>query len=146
MDRITINTGLPGFVMLERILERDAESIALSRHFSDAPLFTGVETLAQSGCIHVRYLEEFKKHAFLLKIDELNHDGVGELSGEYIIRGRMTGRSSNAYSYAMTLSLAGEEVMDGVFLFGTKEYDAAFRQDKISEHYRKVFSCLTRDL
>ena len=68
MTRTSINTGLNGFILVDRSIQAGKQDISGLKTFANAPAYLGLESLAQLGAFHVRYITEFKRHAFLLKI------------------------------------------------------------------------------
>jgi len=144
---ININTGLSGFVLLDRIEETAAGNIAGSRHFVSPPsLALAIESLAQLGAYHVRYLTNFEKHAFLLKIKSCRLPASTIPAGFYTLSGELRGRSASAFTHLLRVKLAGETIMEGVFLFAVVDYDSTFRKEILERHYRRVFSCLQKDI
>jgi len=146
---ININTGLSGFVLLDRLggLGEAAGNITGSRHFTAPPsLALAIESLAQLGAYHVRYLTNFEKHAFLLKIKSCSLPAKAMEAGTYFLSGALEGRSAAAFSYRLQAKLAAETVLEGVFLFAVVDYDSAFRKEILPKHYKRVFSCLQKDI
>lgn len=144
---ININTGLPGFVLLDRLVEAEGGAVAGRRHFAEPPSPSlAMESMAQLGAYHVRYLTNFEKHAFLLKIKSCSLPAKAMEGGTYIISGELQGRSAVAFSYRLQAKLAAETVLEGVFLFAVVDYDDAFRKEILQKHYERVFSCLQNDI
>ena len=144
---VSINTGLSGFVLLDRIGETAAGSIAGSKHFvSPASLALAIESLAQLGAYHVRYLTNFEKHAFPLKIKSCRLPASPIPAGFYSLSGELQGRSASAFTHILRAKLADETIMEGVFLFAVVDYDSTFRKEILERHYRRVFSCLQKDI
>ncbi len=143
MDPIVIRSNLSGFVMLDEIVDAGPDSIEGFKQLDRAPVYLGVETLAQLGAFHVRYLIDFQKHAFLLGIKSCLLPQKGELSGNCRLVGRLESRSSSAFSYRLTATVEDEAAIDGEFMFALAEYgESGFNRDILQSHYRKVFSCL----
>jgi hypothetical protein len=144
---ININTGLPGFVLLDRLGEAAAGNIAGSRHFAAPPsLALAIESLAQLGAYHVRYLTNFEKHAFLLKIKSCPLPVSPMPAGIYTLSGELLGRSASAFTHLLRAKAADETIMEGVFLFAVVDYDSTFRKEILQKHYERVFSCLQKDI
>jgi hypothetical protein len=143
MARIAVRCGLESFVLVDGITEIDPATIKGHKHFDGAPIFLGIESLAQLGALHVRFTTTFARHAFLLGIKRCTVRSGEPLSGCYTLLGTLTGSSASAFSYLLQASNEGRVEIDGEFLFATVEYDGVFRKDIMESHYRKVFSCLT---
>ncbi len=109
---------------------------------ANATLFAGIESLAQAGALHTRYINDFSRHAFLLKIQRCTLPPGPVLDGEFLIRGVLTGQSAASCSYSLAMEKDGLTVMEGSFLIATVEYDSRFRMDILENRYREVFSCL----
>ncbi len=156
MESILINTGLEKFSLIETITRVEPECIEGGICFSNAPVFLSMESLAQLGALHVRYLIGFKKHAFLLKIKRFSPEtcsleaGALEdrqvLNGRYRILGQLTGQSSQAFSYKLLLKKEERLFFTGEFLFGTVEYGDKFKRTSLENHYKRIFACLQNGL
>ena len=137
------------FILLDEIILLTHENITGKVTFNDtipfAP-FIMIETLAQLGAIHIRYLTSFEKHAFLLKIKKSSKLPKSFLKGTFIIKGRLTGQSKKAFSYGMQVEKNDLSYFTGNYLFALIEYDTNFKRSNLKKHYQKVFSCLTKNL
>jgi hypothetical protein len=146
MKNISVNTGLNAFMLIDRIIQVGEQGISGIKTFSNAPAYLGLESLAQLGAFHVRYVTEFQRHAFLLKIERCAvHEQVG-LDGTYKLSGNLLSRSASAFSYILQAEEGGGVRIEGRFLFATVAYDQTFKKKTLQEHYQKVFSCLQSDL
>ena len=142
MKEIAISSGMNSFVLVDSIREAGPEGITAVKALQGAPAFAGIESLAQAAALHVRYLNDFSRHAFLLKIQGCSLPASGVLDGEFLVRGELKARSASTFSYGMSLEKNGHKIMEGDFLIGTVEYDDRFRKDVLEQRYREVFSCL----
>ena len=98
---IRINTGLKDFVLIDSINEVDKDKIIGAREFFNAPIFLGIESIAQLGAYHVRFLTSFDRHAFLLKINSFFIPENEALDGNYILYGYLIKRSLTAFLYKL---------------------------------------------
>ena len=146
MTKTSINTGLNGFILVDSIIQAEEQDISWLKTFSTAPAYLGLESLAQLGAFHVRYIMEFKRHAFLLKIGRCLMPAQAELDGTYKLSGTLVNRSSSAFSYTLQAKRGGSVRIEGEFLFATVDYDKMFKKEILQEHYRNIFSCLRNDL
>ena len=137
-----INTRLPGFVLLDEITQAEEKVITGARRFSDAAPCLGMESLAQLGAFHVRFLTGFRKHAFLVKINRCFISRPGALKGKYLLQGVLVSRSSAAFSYELQARKGKNLAIEGNFLYAAVDYDDVFRKEKLQEHYQRLFSCL----
>jgi hypothetical protein len=142
LERIVLNSGLEGFVLVDAITAVDPEGIAGTKRFVEAPSFLAIESLAQLGALHVRFISGFDRHAFLLNIKHCSPISRQALSGCYRLCGALTSRGSSATCYRLEAVTDDETAIAGEFLFATVAYDASFKKDILQKHYRKVFSCL----
>lgn len=143
---IEINTGLNGFIMIDRIAAVTSSHITGRKSFSDAPAYLGLESLAQLGAFHLRWLIDFSRHVFLLKIVSCSLPVSLILNGDYTISGRIISRSETAFSCKLTTEVDGKEAIAGDFLYASVDYDTNFKKETLHHHYRKLFSCLQNDL
>lgn len=141
---INVNTGLKGFVFPDTILEIDKSRVRASIVFKcqDAPVpwFLGIEALAQTAAMHVRYLCGFKRHAFLLKIGEF-HEAEQPVSGvEYEIQGVLGAGTDSAFSHGLTMGTkTGRSIITATLVIAVKPYDDLFRRTSLEAHYRARF-------
>ena len=142
MNKITINTGLDSFVLLDRITDIGSLRIEGTKHFSHDPIFLGIESLAQLGAFHVRYITGLEKHAFLLKITRLSELPRQVLNGRYMLNGSLFNHSGMAFSYLLEAKKENKALIKGEFLFATVDYGHSFKKEILQNHYQKVFSCL----
>jgi hypothetical protein len=142
MATIAVRSGLENFLLVDGIAEVDPGTIRGYKHFDRAPIFFGIESLAQLGALHVRFTIAFARHAFLLGIKRCTVGSDQSLSGCYTLLGTLTGSSTSAFSYLLEASNEAGGQIEGEFLFATMEYDPVFRKDILESYYRKVFSCL----
>lgn len=142
MEKITINTGRSDFLLIDRILHSDHQSIIGVKTFSNDPDYLGIESLAQLCAMHVRHRVDFRKHAFLLKINHYENKPKRLLNGKYDLRATRIAGSEHAYSYRSEIVRNKVTECEGEFLIATKAYDETFKEETLMSHYKKVFSCL----
>ena len=143
---IVINTGLRSFVMLDRVLEVSTFHIVGARTFSDDPVFLGLESLAQLGAYHIRYLTGFSRHVFLIKIDHMILPLGNVMVGEHLLRGNLLYQSDSSFLCRLKAERGNKIVMEGELLFAAIDYDHNFQSDNLRHYYKKVFSCLQKDI
>jgi len=144
--KIIINTGLDDFVLIDDISDIGVKHISGSKHFVCAPSYLGIESLAQLGAYHVRFLTSFERHAFLLKINRCEVSVQDLLGGMCFLYGTLTKKSDAAFAYDLLVETEHTILIEGEFLFGTIEYNATLKKKVLQNHYRKVFSCLWNDI
>jgi len=143
MEKLTINTGLDRFLLLDRITdvtERTIQGIALLSE--EMPVYLLVEAMAQLGAMHVRFVTDFGCHAFLLGISNLCMADTHWHPEGFAMTGSLENRSTAGFSYTVTTEIRGGHPIAGAFLYATIPYDEMFRRDRLKHHYEKVFSCL----
>ncbi len=142
MDRIDINTSLDGFTLLDSISAITGSSIAGRKNFSDSPLYLGIESLAQLGALHLRYITELKKHAFLLKINHCRTSNGQILTGDFQLDGNLVSQSKLAYSYSLKAFKDEQPVITGEFIFALTNYDDNFQKEILQTRYKELFATL----
>jgi len=143
---IEIHTGRDNFLMLDAITSINAARISGMRFFSDDSLYEGLESLAQLGAFHVRYITAFDRHVFLLKIKHCRFFAGELLKGEFKLSGELINRSDSACSYILKAEKSGQPLLEGTFLFAAVDYDQTFKRESLQSHYEKRFSCLLNDI
>jgi hypothetical protein len=146
ISKITVNTGLSGFVLIDKITETEERHIIGAKNFVAAPVYLGVESLAQLGAYHVRFLTRFERHAFLLKITCCKISAEESIDGQYLLYGTLANRSDAAFAYKVEAKKGDETHIEGDFLYGTVDYSTFFKKEILQNHYREVFSCLKNDI
>jgi len=142
---IEINTGLDGFVLLDRISEAKDEKITGEKRYYNDPVYLGIESLAQLGASHVRLITGLQSHVFLLKINQCTIPARHNLYGVYLLNGLLVSHSKSAYSYILKAVKDNNIWIEGEFLYATVEYGIKFNKKLLQEHYYKVLSCLQRE-
>ena len=142
MKKITVNTELDGFILLDGIIQAETQGIQGIKTFKNDPAYLGIESLAQLGAFHVRYITDFQRHAFLLKINQCLMPSQTGLFGIHYLSGDLVSRSDSAFSYELQAEKQGRIQIQGSFLFAAVDYDSHFRQEILQQHYQDVFSCL----
>jgi hypothetical protein len=143
-NKIKINTGLSGFVMIDAIISVGDEGIKVVRSFDRTPVYEVIEALAQTGALYIRRLTGFNKHIFLLKI-EVCDIPAGPLQGKFVISAELAGRSESAFRCSLRGEGSNGTVIEGSFLYASSEYGEKFDGKILRDHYEKVFSCLLKD-
>lgn len=143
---IVINTGLKGFIMLDGVIEVSTAHIVGTRSFCDAPVYTGLEALAQLGAYHVRHLTGFSKHIFLIKIAHCSLPTGKFMDGEHFLSGNIIAQSEASFHCLLKAEKENKSVMEGEFLFAAVPYNHNFKSGRLRHHYAKVFSCLLKDI
>ena len=144
MREIEINTGLDGFILLDAITSVDPTEIRAIRTFENAHAYLGIETLAQAGAFHLRWLTGFERHIFLLKVGACNIPS-DPLNGEMRIAGKLLSRSDSAFRCMLRGECGDAAVIQGDFFFGAADYDTRFNKELIRSHYEKTMACLLKD-
>ncbi len=143
---IVINTGLSGFIMLDRVLEVSAAGIIGTRSFTGVPAFLPLESLAQLGALHIRYVTGFSRHVFLIKIVSCSIPLRTAMEGEYVLSGNLLSRTDSSFRSFVKAERDKEAAAEAELLYAAVDYDHNFKKGILQDHYIKVFSCLQRDL
>jgi hypothetical protein len=142
MEELIINTGLLHFFLVDGISRVDEKHIHGFSSPSGRQVFLRIESMAQLGALHVRYITDFNCHAFLLGISNLQLTEAFQGDERTNMTGTLNSRSTDSFSYRLTAEIAGSQSISGTFLFATIPYDDTFRKDCLQQHYKKMFSCL----
>jgi hypothetical protein len=141
-----IQTNLQDFRMVDQISFLDPTRIEGLTSLDGLPVAMAIESLAQLGALHARFLTEFEKHCFLLVIEQL-YVGETNLPRESIaLKGLLVGQSKRAFSYDVEATYQGTVFLGGRLIFGSIDYDHRFRRENLKPHYESIFACLTKDL
>ncbi|MDX9746444.1 MAG: hypothetical protein WCX84_06315 [Syntrophales bacterium] len=144
MSRITeVNSGLRSILLLSRISRVYTDKICGTATFDGRGAFTLIEASAQLGAFHVRWRDEFRRQAFLIKVGECIFWDPLPAAGSFDLAGDLTGESDRSFVYRLCARKGGRMVMDGEFWFSTVEYDEKFDGARLRTHYKGLFSCLT---
>ena len=136
VDTISINTGLDGFVFPSAISKISDRKIDATVLFKQAADFIGIEVLAQTAAMHVRYLCDFNKHAFLLKVERFEDTLVLKSNIVYDIYGEVIAKTDFVYSCRLSMCKDGEAVNSGIVVIAVKSYDDIFKKEVLKEYYR----------
>lgn len=160
IDRYHINTGLDGFCLLDKITKSRPDRINGQAVLENSNACLVIEALAQLGAMHTRFLCDFTRHAFLLKIDEFKLDGFKtELNqglptkqqdpisisrqGVMVMEAQLLINTQSATSYDLKAVFDSGQRFLGRFSFATRAYGHQFDEKKLKTHYTRMFKCLT---
>ena len=143
---IVINTGLAGFIMLDRVMEVSSSRIVGTRSFTGATAYLPLESLAQLGAFHIRHITGFSRHVFLIKIVCCSIPLRTAMEGEYLLSGNLLSRTDSSFRSVMKAERGKETAAEAELLYAAVDYDHNFKKGILHDHYKKVFSCLQSDL
>ncbi len=112
--------------------------------FDNLQPYLALESFAQFGAMHVRWLHNFDKHAVLLKINNVKFQNVGNINGEYCIDGRLEAKSARAFFYKMQALYNRQVMISGEIMIALIDYDNKFKKEILKKHYTKLFQCLEK--
>lgn len=138
-----INTGLPSILLLRRIDACESWGIRGLCFFDGKGAFALIEAMAQLGAFHLRKRDDFRRHAFLVKVSDCTIPEPIPAAGFLNLEGRLTAGSDRSAAYRLCAARGAETVITGDFLFSTVDYDERFAGERLSEHYERIFACLT---
>lgn len=139
---MTITSGLAGFCLVQRISEVSDRRIRGETTFNKAPLYAGLEAMAQLGALDVRRRIDFGGHAFLLKIIRCRWPSARDLDGCFALQAIPGSQSLRAFVYRTRALGPGDLELEAELMFGTVDYDHQFQEEHLQSHYRKLFACL----
>ncbi len=148
MERLIINTGLDGFIMPDKITMLTATTIEAVKIIDDANNkdYIKNETMAQICALHTRFCLDYEKHAFLLKTNEFIITSDLTDYGEILINAEIMSSGKEAFLYNVRAFQTSTELFTGKLLIAVTDYGDTFKKEMLKEHYRNIFSCLTKDL
>lgn len=147
-DRAGIVDALPErektpspFVLLDAVCECAPTRLIAVKHFERAPLWQGLECVAQAAALHQRVLANFERHAFLLSYDECCFPEKPVLDGQARVTVELSGQSRDAAGYEAVLEFP-DNAFHARLHIGLTSYDAHFQADILTARYKELFSCL----
>ena len=102
-----------------------------------------LEAMAQCAAYHVRYLTDFNRQAFLLKVAAAPVLSGG-VTGRVHLTATLTGVSRDARAYNVTAKWRDQEICASL-LIGTTPYNDKFEGKRLSPYYQEIFACLMND-
>lgn len=132
-------------MLLDRIIDNQLSKIEAIKVFHDDPAYLGIESCAQLGAYHARFLLNFCRHVFFMKLKSCNIPFTENLSGKYHITGNLLAKSSDVYSYSIKMHKSNLLCQEGVFIFAVSDYNDHFQKDYLKEYYQSVFSKLSNN-
>ena len=141
-DALIEQAAVPSpFTLLDAILEYEPARLAAARRFKRAPLWHGLESMAQAAAMHQRALTDFTRHAFLLSYDICRFTENRPLHGLARIAVALCGQSRNAARYDALLTLEAHALCACLHI-GLMPYDARFQEEILRLRYKEAFTCL----
>lgn len=131
--------------MVDRITCLDARRIGGCKRFCSTPRYAGLEAMAQLAALHARYVMDFRRHAFLLKIRMCRLPAAGLLNDRFRLEADLLGQSSRAFTYHIEGRGPDECRLQAELLIGTRPYDSLFQQAVLEPHYQRIVACLRSD-
>lgn len=130
------------FVLLDSIHEYGPERLTAVRRFNRAPIWQGLESMAQAAALHQRILTNFTRHAFLLSYDTCYFPKNPVFDGQARITARLSGQSRDAAEYETTLTFSDLPLLQARLHIGLTPYGPRFRADVLTTRYKELFTCL----
>jgi len=100
-----------------------------------------LESMAQCAAYHVRFLTDFSRQAFLMKVGRYPFPAL-PVKGRVSMTATLTGTATDARAYTVTAEIDGETITASL-LIGTTPFDDRFEAERLAPHYQEIFSCLT---
>lgn len=142
METMKIISRMSHFRLLSKVSAFSPERIEGEATFSADPLFAGLELLAQTAAMHVRYILQFERHAFLLNVQQCRMPCVDTLIGRYRVQAELCQRSSEAFGYRAKANGPDGADFVGELLIGTRAFDDRFRKEALAAHYQRLWAQL----
>jgi hypothetical protein len=140
MEALKIHSQMAHFRLIRRIDKVSAKGIWGEAKFERAPLYAGLEAMAQLAALHVRQRLQFERHAFLLRVQGCQMPAADLLEGPFRIGADLRSQSSNTFGYdAVALGPQGIDFKSRL-LIGTRDYDAYFPKNILKAHYQGILA------
>jgi len=143
MTPIEISSGLKSIRLLDAVSCWDDKRIAATRQFKGEARFAALEACAQLCALHVRQMEAFRRHAFLLAINAVAPLPPDYIHGPAILEARLKGAGPQAFSYEVCIQFEKFPPIDVSLLVGTAAYGRQFPEEKLKPYYQRLFADLT---
>lgn len=144
MAILTIAGRLPHFQLIAGITFVARHRIRGVAELEQAPVYAGLEAMAQLAALHVRHSMAFERHAFLLKIDRCDLPAGDTLDDALYLTADLVGHSSQAFAYRVASEESKGPPLQAELLIGTRAYDRQFKRDLLEARYRELFDTLIR--
>ena len=142
MESIDISSGLAHFRLIDRFTKISVEGMRATVMFDRYPPYAGLEALAQVAALHARYVLQFERHAFLLKIRDWRMPVSETLDGTFDVEATLGGQSSHAFMYDAIARGPNGTAFSSQLLIGTKAYDERFSKERLKKHYQTLLATL----
>lgn len=142
METVVVRSGMQDFRLVRRICGISPQHIRGEAQFVQAPVYAGLEAMAQLAALHVRHRLSFERHAFLLKVRQCKLPETAALKGRFLLSCYLRGKSTDAFIYDTAARGADQVLLQGSLLIGTQAYDGRFRRDRLKVHYQETFADL----
>lgn len=146
MERINFNSKLNNFILINEIIKISDSEIEATIEYKNNEQYLAIESLAQVSALHTRKVINYARHAFLLKINNIEFKKNKLLNGKYYVYAQLISKSNISYMYKVNIQKDNKIIAHGKILIGTTEYNKDFKQEKLKKHYKKVVSCLAKNL
>lgn len=135
---------MQSFRLVRRVIRVTADDIRAVASFKEAPIYAGLEAMAQLAALHVRHCLDFKRHAFLLKIKYCDLPAQDRLDGDVDLGAKVISQSSRSFAY-QTAALFGKRLaLHAELLIGTRTYDRQFKKESLKHYYKGLFDDLNK--
>lgn len=124
----------------EKIIFISKDEIQLKVKFFSSNLWEFMESIFHAAGMHLRYILDFQKHVFLVKVSQLVFNKeVSESAGYVCVK--LVSSSKNGALYRGQL-YNGEVLLSAKFILGIKDFDEMFKKSLIKPYYEEIFRCL----
>ncbi len=145
MNSVIVNTGLDHFCPLHCITHITGEYISGKIIFVNSESFIALEAMAQISAYHTRFLNDFNRHSFLLKVKKCSGPFNEILNGEYVVDSKITARTEMASTHNVTIHSSNKVLFKSEIMTAFTDYSADFPEEKFKKYYRDVFTCLMKN-
>ncbi len=142
---ITVKTDLPDFKLIDKIKIITENKINAYKNFFSNKSYLIIESFAQLAALHVRYKVNFKKHAFLLKINYFESSWSNNFNGNCLLNATLLNLSETSYLYKLIAYKNSLMIAKSELLISTINYNDFFHKEFLKEYYQSLIKCLMKE-
>ena len=126
-----------------KIIFIDRERISLECQILSKGYWPGIEAMAQSCGLHLRYVNQFNKHVFLAKLGKVELPN-NHLLGKFLVKANLLSitKSSAKYQGFLCDINNSNKYVTGEFLLTSTKFSEDFKYQLIVPYFKGLFECL----
>ena len=143
--KLNVNTQLDSFLFIHSILEFDNNHIVVYINCIDKSYGTLIlEATAQTASMHIKCLNHFEKHSFLLSVKGYDYSildpkNLNLQEKRLKCIATIVAESDTSYQYSVSIP---ELKTEFILNFSTVKFDHEFDKSALQNYYSTLFKCL----